>query len=86
MTAPERLRRELEHQRERGRSFRQAWPVAVNAAVRGLDTTEEIVWRQAWREQRSVWQANYGGPNVRPRLFVPEPEAIQMPRRAELVA
>ncbi len=63
MTPPQRLRRELERQRDRGRAFRIAWPVAVSTALAGLPLRQQVFWRSTFTEQRGVWHACYSGPN-----------------------
>ena len=73
MTPPERLRQELVLQRERGRPFRAAWPVALNVALRDEALMSAIWWRQVLDgEQRAVWAASYGGPNRRRTMFAPD--------------
>lgn len=73
-TPPERLRHELERQRERGREFRVAWPIGLSVALDGEPPRSEIWWRTVFTEQRAVWHASYSGPNFVPRLFSPESE------------
>src|SRR3954471_7566645 len=50
-TAPQRLRRELEQQRERGRPFRVAWPIALSKALADLPLQQAIFWRSVFTEQ-----------------------------------
>lgn len=59
MTPPEKLRRELERQRDRGHSFRVAWPSAMSCALAGLGRSESIFWRRTFSEQRAVWAVSY---------------------------
>jgi hypothetical protein len=68
-TAPQRLRRELEQQRERGRPFRVAWPIALSKALADLPLQQAIFWRSVFTEQASVWHPNYSGPNMVPSLL-----------------
>ncbi|MGB9378431.1 MAG: hypothetical protein WCB04_13065 [Mycobacteriales bacterium] len=58
MTAPELLRVELKRQREDGRPFAVAWPLALAVALDGLDPA---FWRSVFMQQRGVWEANYCG-------------------------
>ena len=55
----QKLRAELEQLRERGLTFTSAWPVAMGIAL-GDETSQSAVWwRQAWREQPSLWAVSY---------------------------
>jgi hypothetical protein len=55
---PARLRRTLEEQRDHGRSFRQAWPVAMNVALADAGMAADF-WRQVFTDQRGVWATSY---------------------------
>jgi hypothetical protein len=59
MAPPEKLRLELQRLRDRGYTFRQAWPAAVTHALRGEHVDVAIFYRQAWSEQRPVWSVSY---------------------------
>ena len=50
---PERLRSELERLRDRGLTFKQAWPAAVSRALRDEPMRTKLFWRQAWLQQRA---------------------------------
>jgi hypothetical protein len=58
-SAPVVLREELARLRARGRSFPQAWPIAVRRAVRGLAPGSAAWWVGVFAEQREVWSVNY---------------------------
>ena len=58
-TPPERLRAELERQRDRDRPFRIAWPIAINVALRDLGVHEQVWWRGTFNEQKQVWATSY---------------------------
>ena len=79
-TPPERLRTELERHRTNGRPFSSAWPAAMTVALGGLPLPHAIFWRQTFSEQRLIWQANYSGPCVTPRLFAYEREHRDLSR------
>ncbi len=75
LTPPERLCIELERQRELGRPFRVAWPLALNVALRGLYWHRQVEWRTSFNELRRVWAASYSCPMARESaagLFVPD--------------
>ena len=80
-TPPEALRIELQQQRDRGRSFRQAWPIAMSRALADLGVNEQVFWRRTWADQKAVWATSYSRApwpaNNRPALFIPEREHFQ---------
>lgn len=55
-----RLRAELERQRDRGRTFRKAWPVALSVALADLPLAEATSWRRIFTETRGAWASAYG--------------------------
>jgi hypothetical protein len=77
-TPPVVLRQELERMRASGRTFGQAWRVAVNRATRDLPARSAVFWLCTFREQRRVWQVSYSKEpwpaNQRPALTTPELE------------
>lgn len=78
MTPPQALRHELERQRDRGRPFRVAWPIALHAALDDLSRDQQAWWRITLSDQRGVWSVSYQRlpwpANRRPGLMVPERE------------
>lgn len=61
LTAPERLRVELEALRDQGRPFLVAWAPAVAIALDGLTLRESRFWRDTFTRQRRVWADCYSG-------------------------
>ncbi len=66
------LRQVLEHERQRGVGFDEAWPLAVQAAraVR-VTSAERAPWREAIDETRACWERAYvGAPPTRLEALV----------------
>lgn len=58
---PELLRAALVAERDSGRPFGRAWPVALAVALRGAQTGDERdVWAGALEATRGAWEAAYG--------------------------
>lgn len=67
-----RLRIELQRQRAKGRPWRSAWPLAFSVALRDLDLVEQVSWRQAFSQTRSIWQTGYDRTMRGTMLALPE--------------
>ena len=77
----ERLRAELERQRERGAAFDVAWRIGLDVAVDGLTPREQASWVRAFTSTRSAWTAGFHRitwpPNAGPGLFVVGDERVR---------
>lgn len=76
-----RLRLELQRRRDAGERFSQAWPMAVEVAVRELPPGDAAEWVLAFQWAQTRWLAGYRPDLVcgRTRLFAPdepEPERV----------
>lgn len=57
----ERLRAALEQQRDQGRPWRVAWPLALRVALDGLDPLDQIEWRRVFNATRGSWEGSFKG-------------------------
>jgi hypothetical protein len=68
------LRIELERHRERGLTFRDAWPRARRIALDGLSEGEAASWSSVFRALKPMWRRAYERQSMPSIPFVPEVE------------